>query len=432
MKQIKKMITLLCTSWMLIMSNAQAVELLDKVAVIVNQGVILENEIQDLMAELKQQASRSGQELPSDKALRVQVTERLIVNELQQQFAQRIGLEVSDAQVQQAVQEIALKQNTTIENLRQQVIYSGSNYESYLEKVRQELTANEVRRAMVSRRIYVSPQEIDGLVKLLKERGQKNEEYRLGHILIGLPSDATASEIESSQNRADKVIELLNDGSDFKKVAIGSSSGAKALDGGDLGWMNVNEMPTLFAQAVTDETKGSVIGPIRSGAGFHILKIMDIRGRETVEVSEVNARHILVKPSIIVSDEKAKNTLAQYLKDVKAGEQEFADLAKQHSEDPGSAAKGGELGWADPSMYVPEFKDALAELEPGEYSQPFKTAHGWHIVQLIDRRTQDATESAYEDNAYRMLFNRKFNEEAEAWVREIRDQAYIEILGDNS
>ncbi|MCU4675089.1 peptidylprolyl isomerase SurA [Catenovulum sp. 2E275] len=432
MKQIKKMITMLCAS-LIIITNAQAVELLDKVAVIVNQGVILENEIKTMTAELKVQASQSGQELPSDQALRVQVTERLITNELQQQFAQRIGLEISDAQVQQTVQEIAAKQNTSVENLRQQIINNGGDYESYLEQVRQELTASEVRRAMVSRRIYVSPQEIEGLVTLLKERGQKNEEYNLGHILIGLPSDATADEIENSKTRAEKVLALLKEeDSDFKKVAIGASSGARALDGGDLGWMNVNEMPTLFAEAVVDQKKDAIIGPIRSGAGFHILKIFDIRGRQSVEVKEVSARHILVKPSIIVSDEKAKNMLSKFLIDVKAGDADFAELAKEYSEDPGSAVKGGELGWADPSMYVPEFKNALAELEPGEYSKPFKTAHGWHIVQLLDRRTQDATESAYQDNAYRMLFNRKFNEEAEAWIREIRDQAYIEILGNNN
>ncbi len=431
MKQIKKMITMLCTSLLLI-SQVHAVELLDKVAVVVNQGVILENEIQTMIAELKLQAERSEQELPSDKALRVQVTERLITNELQQQFASQIGLEISDAQVQQTVQDMALKQNTTIENLRQQIILNGGDYESYLEQVRQELTASEVRRAMVSRRIYVSPQEIEGLVSLLKERGQQNEEYHLGHILIGLPSGATADEIESSQNRAEKVIQLLGEGSDFRKVAIGSSSGAKALDGGDLGWMNVNEMPSLFAEAVTNQKKDSVIGPIRSGAGFHILKIFDIRGRQTVEVKEVNARHILISPSIIVSNEKAKNMLTQFLEDIKSGDADFAELAKEYSEDPGSAIKGGELGWSDPSRYVPEFKNTLAELEPGEYSQPFKTTHGWHLVQLLERRTQDATDSAYQERAYRLLFNRKFNEEAEAWIREIRDQAYVEILGDNS
>ncbi|MER2493277.1 peptidylprolyl isomerase SurA [Catenovulum sediminis] len=432
MKKFKNVSILLSFVCLCFVTHVQAAKLLDKVAVVVNQGVILENEIQNMMGTLKQQAIQNGQELPSDKALRVQVTEKLILNTLQQQFAERIGLQISDAQVQQAVQQIAQEQNMTLEQLRQEVIRSGSDYESYLEQIRQELTANEVRRAMVSRRIYVSPQEIDGLVALLKERGKQNEEYHLGHILIGLPSEPSAADVESAQKRANKVIDLLSEGSDFKKVAIGASSGARALEGGDMGWMNVNEMPTLFAEAVVDQKIESVIGPIRSGAGFHILKIFDIRGRQTVEVSEVNARHILIKPTIILSDEKAQNMLNRFVKQVKAGEKDFAELAKEYSEDPGSAAKGGELGWADPSMYVPEFKQALAELEPGEYSQPIKTVHGWHLVQLLERRVQDATENAYQDHAYRMIFNRKFNEEAEAWLREIRDQAFVEVVGDNS
>ncbi|WP_016954176.1 peptidylprolyl isomerase SurA [Catenovulum sp. SX2] len=431
MNTLKTIRTVITCALLFSVSNAYAAKLLDKVAVVVNQGVVLENEIQTMMATLKAQAIQNGQELPSDKALRVQVTEKLIVNVLQQQFAERIGLQISDAQVQQTVAGIAQEQGISLEQLRQAIISSGQDYESYLEQIRQELTANEVRRAMVSRRIYVSPQEIDSLVALLKERGKQNEEYHLGHILIGLPSEPSADDIESAQKRANKVIELVNSGSDFKKVAIGSSSGPKALEGGDLGWMNINEMPSLFAEAVTNQKKDDVIGPIRSGAGFHVLKIFDIQGRQTVEVAEVNARHILVKPTIILSNDKAKNMLNKFIEQVKAGEKDFADLAKEYSEDPGSAAKGGELGWADPNMYVPEFKNTLAELQPGEYSSAFKTAHGWHVVQLLERRTQDATENAYKDHAYRMIFNRKFNEEAEAWIREIRDQAFVEVVGNN-
>ncbi|KMT66272.1 peptidylprolyl isomerase SurA [Catenovulum maritimum] len=429
--KIISLIILLCANVGTIRSLSAA-ELLDKVAVVVNQGVILENEITGMMLQLQAEAKKSGQALPSDKALKVQVTERLIANELQLQFAERIGLQISDAQVQQQVQQLALQQNLTLEKFRQNVIASGMDYETFLERLRQDITSQEVRQAVVSRRVYVSPQEIDGLVALLKERGKQTEEYNLGHILVGLAPSASADEIESTQERANKIIKLLNSGSDFKKIAIGSSSGAKALDGGDLGWMNVNEMPTLFAEAVVNQKKDDIIGPIRSGAGFHILKITDIRGRQTVEVKEANARHILIKPTIILSDEKAKNMLNDFLVKVQAGELDFSELAKEHSADPGSATKGGELGWADPSMYVPEFKDALARLNPGEYAQPFKTVHGWHLVQLIDRRVKDATENAYQDHAYRMIFNRKFNEEVEAWVREIRDQAFVEIVGDAS
>jgi peptidyl-prolyl cis-trans isomerase SurA len=243
-----------------------------------------------------------------------------------------------------------------------------------------------------------------------------------------VPSGATEEQISASRGTADRVLELLNSGSDFTKIAIASSSGPKALEGGDLGFMNVNSMPTLFAEAIQSKKKDALIGPLRSGAGFHVLKIVELRGVETVEVEEVNARHILVSPSIILSDQKAEKMLKEFRTKLIEGEEDFATLAKEYSEDPGSALKGGVLGWNDPSVYVPEFKQALSTLEKDEYSQPIRTVHGWHLIQLIERRIDDATEKRKEDRAYQLLFNRKFNEETDTWLREMRDGAYIELL----
>ena len=201
-----------------------------------------------------------------------------------------------------------------------------------------------------------------------------------------------------------------------------------------MGWMNINSMPTLFAEAVQGKTKDALIGPIRSGAGFHILKVFDTRGIEKVEVAEILSRHILIKPSVILSDEKAEKMLKEFRQKLLAGEVEFADLAKEHSADPGSALKGGELGWADPSIYVPEFRDTLATLEVNEISQPIRTTHGWHLMQLMDKRVSDTTEKSKEDKAYQLLYQRKFTEETEAWIREMRAGAYIDLLDkkDNS
>ena len=195
-----------------------------------------------------------------------------------------------------------------------------------------------------------------------------------------------------------------------------------------MGWLNINAMPTLFAEAIQDKDKDALVGPIRSGAGFHILKVLDTRGIEKVTVEEVDSRHILVKPSIILSEEKAKAMLVRFKEELQSGEADFAELAKEHSEDPGSALRGGELGWSDPSNYVPEFKDALSQLEPGEYSDPVRTVHGWHLIQLIDRRMDDATDKRKEDKAYQLIFNRKFSEETENWLREMRDAAYVEVV----
>lgn len=405
-----------------------AVQSLDKVSVIVDQGVILESEISELVDGVKQGAIAQGQALPSDRALRTQAIERLILKSLQMQMAERMGIQISDPQLEQTISNIAQQENITLAQLRQRIQSDGLTYEVYREKVREELVTGEVTRANVRRRVYITPQEINTLVNMINQQGAEQEEYRLGHILIAIPSGANEEKISTSRNTADKVIDLLNTGSDFTKLAIASSSGANALEGGDMGWMNVNSMPTLFSEAVRGKKKDTLIGPLRSGAGYHILKILDTRGVETVEIEEVNARHILIKPSIILSDQKAQKMLTDFRTKLLEGEEDFAALAKLHSEDPGSAIKGGVLGWNDPNVYVPEFKEALSRLNKDEFSQPIRTVHGWHLIQLIERRMDDATEKRKEDRAYQLLFNRKFGEESEAWLREMRESAYIELL----
>ncbi|RDV28079.1 peptidylprolyl isomerase SurA [Alteromonas aestuariivivens] len=425
---MKFFIRVICLSALLLLNSwAQEVSL-DRVSVIVNQGVILESEIQSLIEEVKLNAQANDQALPSDRALRTQAIERLIIKSLQMQMADRMGIRISDPQLEQTIANIAASQGADVAELRRQLQRDGISYDDYREKVREELIVGEVRRANVRRRIYITEQEVSTLMKLIDQQGAEQAEYRLGHILIGFPPEPSDEDISDARDRADKVIELLQTGSDFAKIAIASSSGSEALEGGDMGWTNINSMPTLFAEAVQGKQKGELIGPIRSGAGFHILQISDTRGIETVTVEEVNARHILIKPSIILSEEKAKSMLNEFRQQVMDGEADFAELAKEHSEDPGSALRGGELGWADPEMYVPAFKDALAAMEPGEYSEPVRSVHGWHLIQLIERRFDDATEKRKEDKAYQLIYNRKFSEETEAWLREMRDTAYIEVM----
>lgn len=411
-------------------SNAR--ELLDKVAVIVDQGVVLESEIAELVEGVKAGAIANGQKLPSDAALRRQAIERLILENLQAQMAEKMGIQVSDPQLDQTIQNIAQQQQMSMPEFRRQISNEGLAFEVYREQVRKELITGEVRRANVRRRVYITEQEIDTLMTIINQQGDAQAEYRLSHILIDIPSDASEEVISAARERAEKILELLGKGSDFARLAIGSSSGSKALEGGDMGWMNINSMPTLFAEAVGNKKQGEVIGPIRSGAGFHILKIADTRGVEIVEVEEVNARHILISPSIILSDSKAESMLIEFRQQLIDGEAEFATLAKEYSEDPGSALRGGELGWTDPSAFVPEFKDALATLDKDEYSMPIRTVHGWHLIQLIDRRVDDATEKRKQDRAYQLIYNRKFQEETEAWLREMRDQAYIEVVDENA
>ncbi|MCV2883565.1 peptidylprolyl isomerase SurA [Aestuariibacter sp. AA17] len=401
---------------------------LDRVAVIVDQSVILESEVSDLVATVKRNAIANNQSLPSDRALRVQAIERLITTHLQMDMAKRMGIQVSDPQLDQTIANIAAQNNFSMQQLRENIERDGISFERYREDIRQEMIIGEVRRANVRRRIYITPQEINNLVKLIDEQGAEQAEYKLGHILIGLPPEPTDDDIATARNNAERILERLNKDGDFAKLAIANSSGAKALEGGDMGWLNINSMPTLFAEAVQGKSEGELIGPIRSGAGFHILQIQGLRGIEVVKIEEVKARHILIKPSLILSEERAKEQLAEFRQQLIDGEAEFEELAKEHSADPGSALRGGDLGWANPEIYVPAFKDTLASLEKDEYSQPFRSSHGWHLVQLIDRRIDDATDKRKEEKAYQLLYKRKFAEETDAWLREMRDAAYIEVI----
>lgn len=424
----KSLISALLLGFALSAPLAQAeLKKIDEVAVIVDDGVVLEGDVKAIVNQVKAQAAISNQRLPDDEVLRTQALEKLIMESLQLQLAKRMGIQISDAHLDSVLQSIAQSEGKTIEAYRADVIAKGESFEQHREKIRDEIAISETMRANVRRRISISPQEVETLSAIIDQQTSK-EEFKIGHILINVDSDATQADITARKDVANKVIELLDGGADFAQVAITSSSGAKALEGGDWGYMGINEMPSLFAENVKGSKSGDIIGPLKSGAGFHIIKILDVRGRETVEIKEVDARHILLKPSIILSEEKAKRMLEKFLADVKAGTADFSELAKEHSEDPGSGSRGGELGWSNPEKYAPKFQEALAQLEPGEYSAPFRTQFGWHIVQLKAERSADATEESKRDRAYQIIFKRKFAEEQENWLRELRSKANVEAI----
>jgi peptidyl-prolyl cis-trans isomerase SurA len=428
MKNSLKIVALTTSLVLGLLNTASAAEVaLDKVAAIVNSGVVLESEVQDLLSNIKLQSQKSGQSLPSDKALRTQVMDKLINDNLLVQMGERMGVQISDAQLDDTLSNMARENDLTLDQFRATLVADGMDYEKYRETVRTELISGEVRRASVRRRIFISPQEIENLLDEMKQQTNEQVEYRLGHILIEFPAEPTQNDINAARTRADKVIELLNNGSDFAKIAIASSGDANALKGGDLGWKVLNELPTLFSELVDGKPKDTVLGPVRTGLGFSIVKVVDIRGKQIVEVEEVNARHILIKPSVILSEAKAEAILAEFLTNIEAGEADFAELAKEFSEGP-TSVRGGDLGWADPQSYDPAFRDVLATLKKGEYHKPFRSSFGWHLVQLIDRRTLDATEIMNENKAYQLLYNRKFGMEAQRWMKETRDEAYIEVL----
>ncbi|WP_332401415.1 peptidylprolyl isomerase SurA [Vibrio metschnikovii] len=407
--------------------QAQPVEL-DRVAVIVNSGVILQSDIDSALLTVRANAKTNQQTLPPENILREQIIEKLIVDTLQQQEADRIGVRIDDNTLNDAITEIAHNNQQTPEQLRLSIAEQGLTYPEFREQIRKEIAASEARNALVRRRINIIPAEVDTLAELLAQETSATVQYKISHIQLRFNDGQDKSEVEAQAN---KLVAELNQGADFSTMAITYSKGPRALQGGDWGWMRKEEMPTIFADQIKMQNKGSIIGPFRSGVGFHILKIDDIKGLETVAVTEVNARHILIKPTIILSDEGAKNQLNDLVRRINAGEASFAELAQQYSQDPGSAAQNGELGYQTPELYVPEFKHQIETLPVGIISEPFKTVHGWHIVEVLDRREVDRTDAAMKNRAYRILFNRKFNEEASTWLQELRAGAFVEILQDD-
>ncbi|WP_253912587.1 MULTISPECIES: peptidylprolyl isomerase SurA [Vibrio] len=406
------------------MTVAAPVEL-DRVVVIVNDGVILQSDIDSAMKTLKLNVQENKQALPEGDVLKEQVIDKLIMDELQSQEAKRIGVRIDDNRLDQAIQSIADKNNQSQAQLLASVKAKGLSYTEFREQIRTEVAISEARNALVRRRINILPAEVETLAGMLAKETNKDVNYDISHIQLRFNDDQSKAEVEEEAN---KLVERLKNGEKFADLAIAYSKGPKALEGGEWGWMHKEEMPTIFADQITSQGKDAIIGPFRSGIGFHILKVNDVRGLKTVAVTEVNARHILIKTSVILSDEGAKRELYDFIRKIKSGEATFGELARQYSADTGSAANDGELGYQTPDLYVPEFKHQVETLPVGQISEPFETVHGWHIVEVLDRRQEDRTDSAMTNKAYRILFNRKFNEEASAWMQELRASAFIERL----
>lgn len=414
------------------LSALAAPQLVDKVIAVVNQDVVLQSELDTLLQQIQADAREQGQSLPPQAQLRRQVLDRLIGDSLVLQLANKQGLKISDTQLDQALANMAASQNTSIAKLQHQAAARGQSAAQFRETMRREMLLAEVRRNQMRQRINITEQEVKQVVKLLQEQGNREQRYHMGHLLLSLSANADSAEQARITRKAEQLLEALRQGADFKTLAIAESSGPKALEGGDWGWMNLEEMPTLLADAARGAQRGDIIGPLRSGAGLHIVKVFDTKGVSQVTQSEIKARHILIRPSIILSEEKAKEMLAGFVRDIRSGKANLAKLAEQYSEDPGSAVQGGDLGWANPDIYVPEFRDVVNRLKVGELSPPFRSSHGWHIVQLENRRLQDATSQATENRAYQLIYNRRFAEEVQAWMDELRDEAYVRIVDEQA
>ncbi|HAZ53534.1 MAG TPA: peptidylprolyl isomerase SurA [Franconibacter helveticus] len=421
--------TLLLGITLVVNTSFAAPQVVDKVAAVVNNGVVLESDVDGLMQSVKLNANQAGQQLPDNSTLRHQILERLITDQIILQMGQKMGVNITDQQLDQAIANIAKQNNMTLDQMRSRLAYDGINYSTYRNQIRKEMIISEVRNNEVRRRVTILPQEVDTLAKQVGSQNDASTELNLSHILIPLPENPTSDQVNEAEAQARSIVDEARNGGDFGKLAITYSADQQALKGGQMGWGRIQELPSIFAQALSTAKKGDIVGPVRSGVGFHILKVNDLRGQsQSISVTEVHARHILLKPSPIMTDQQARLKLEEIAADIRSGKTSFADAAKAFSQDPGSANQGGDLGWASPEAYDPAFRDALTRLQRGQLSAPVHSSFGWHLIELMDTRNVDKTDAAQKERAYRMLFNRKFSEEAATWMQEQRASAYVKIL----
>lgn len=406
-----------------------APRVIEQVAAVVNNNVILESDVQEMLKTIK--ASTNPNNLPNDKILRQQIIDRLIVENLILQKAAKAKITVSDDEVTKAIAQIASENGMTVNQLRSKLSTMGISYSAYRERIHNDMLIDQTRMNEVRHRINISDKEVENLSKSLTKQLTNNLSVKISHILIAIPEKASKQQVDVATEKARDVINRAKKGENFAKLAASYSNDDLALKGGNMGWRKLNELPTIFEERLIRAPKDSIIGPIRSGVGLHILKVDDTRTEKpkAITVQEVDARHILIKTNVLVTDQIAKQKLTDIRKAIVSGATTFEAAAKAYSEDPGSADNGGNLGWSMPERYDTGFKNGLLKLKKGEISQPVQSAYGWHLIQLLDTRKADKTESAKQDHAYRLIFNRKFAEESQIWIQELKGDAYIKIKG---
>lgn len=403
---------------------AFATESLDRIIAVVDDDVILESELQQGVRMAQAEMRDRGITPPSDDSVRSQVLEHLIIMKLQTQRAKDAGIKIDDRELNDVMAKVAANNNMTVPQFIDSVKSEGLDASTLREQLRQEVLASRVRQKEVDTRIVVTDQDIDQF--LAASGGGDTTEYHLAHILVAIPDGATPEIREKARAKADGLLKKLHDGADFAQLAVSNSDGQQNLQGGDLGWRKGSSLPTAFASVVPKLQPGGISDVIEASNGYNIIKLMDKRetgDRETV--NETRVRHILLAPNTL-RNEDATRAQAFELHDRLVRGDDFTALAKKYSDDPGSKNSGGELGWQPPGVYAPEFQTEIDSLKIGELSKPFHTQFGWHIAEVEERRTRDVTEEARRARARQAIMQRKDAEEYDAWLRRLREEAYVE------
>ncbi len=425
-----------------------ATSALDTIVAVVNDDVITRRELEAATAQIQRQLQQKKVPMPPRPVLESQVLERLILSQLELRAAERNSITVDDATLNAAIDNLARRNNMNLTQLRQTVEKDGLSFARFRDDVRRELMAARLRQKVVDSQIQISEQDVASLQAQIAGQGDPGRsgdpdsgssgqrQYHIAQILVSVPESASPEQIATVKRQAENVLAQLRKGEDFRQLAASVSAGQQALEGGDLGWRNAEQLPTIFANIVPKLRPGQFSELIRSPSGFHIVKLLEVRGGGSATraenqapagiVNQTRARHILLKTSPDLSDDEARQKLEQLRQRIQSGE-DFAALARAHSDDKGSGARGGDLGWVSPGMLVPEFEQELGALQTNQVSAPFKTQFGWHIVQVLDRRQGQASPETEQSRVREALFRRRSDEEWEQWLRRLRDEAYVEI-----
>ena len=406
-----------------------AVQELERIVAIVNDDVVLESELDDRVSMIREQLDAQNTPIPSDEAIRRQVLERIIVEKLQLQLADNNNIQVDDEALNASIREIARKNNMSLEEFRNVLEAENHSFASFREELRDQIRINQVRQQMVGNRIKITDQEIENFFASEQAAGDVGTEYHLAHILIPVPEAASSEQVQAARTKAEDVLRQLRAGSDFAEMAVAVSAGQTALQGGDLGWRKVAELPSVAAETIRQMKAGDISDLLRNPSGFHIVKLVAVRGGPEHYVSQTHARHILLQAGELSSADDARVRLEQ-LRERLIGGEDFAALARSHSQDKLSASRGGDLGWINPGDMVPRFEEAMDKLQPGEISEPVKTRFGWHLIEVMGRRQHDSTDDYQRAKAREAILRYKTNVETDLWLRRLRDEAYVEYRTD--
>lgn len=405
-------------------------EVLDKIIAVVEDDVILNSELEKEVAVVMQRIQTENATLPPPFVIRKQVLEKMIIDKLQRQLSERAGITVSDDMLNNSVEEIAHRNQMTKQEFRNELNRQGIPYDSFLENIRNEIIVNELRGREIGGRVKVTDQEIQHYLETQDKGGIEAEQFHLGHILIAVREAASATEIQRANAKAEELVLKLREGQDFTQTAISLSDDGNALKGGDLGWRTIGDIPTLFVDHVKTMATGDIAGPIRSPSGFHVIKMLDKKGTLSHQmVTKTKVRHILVKTNDLIDDNEAKNRLLALKARIHDGD-DFASLARAHSDDKGSALKGGSLDWVGPGDLVKPFEETMQKLAINEISEPVQTQFGWHLIQVLGRENKDNSVDYRKKQASDAIRKRKIEEETELWLRRLRDEAFVEIYQD--